>query len=322
VLETTTTLDVFDRLTALAEPVRARILLLLEAQELTVSELREVLQAPQSTVSRHLKALADGGWVASRPEGTRRYYRVDRDRLEAPIRRLWMAVREQVAAAAGTVQDRARLAPVLARRRSRSAAFFSSEAGDWDRMRDELFGPGFFLQALPGLLDPGWVVGDLGCGSGAVAAALAPFVGRVIAVDGAEEMLREARARLRPHINVEVLHGELEALPVDDGALDAAVLALVLHHVPEPARALREVARVLRGDGRLLIVDMRPHDREDLAARMGHVWLGFTEEALRGYLLEAGFEAVRLAPLPVNPAARGPALIAAAARRQQNTATR
>ncbi len=310
---------VLDRLTALGEPTRARLLLLLEGHELTVSELCSVLQLPQSTVSRHLKALADAGWVSTRPEGTRRFYKVDRAAMTAGMRRLWLAVRAELKEVPGVDQDLSRLAAVLVQRRTRSEEFFSSEAGRWDRMRDELFGSGFYLQALPGFLDPSWVIGDLGCGTGQVAEALAPFAGGILAVDGSEAMLEEARRRLEPHGNVEVLHGDLEALPLEDGSLDAAVLALVLHHLPDPAAALREVARVVRPGGRVLVMDMMPHDREELAARMGHVWLGFSEGALSDYLAGAGFEQIRFSGLPANPAANGPALFAAAAQRSSSS---
>lgn len=310
--------EILDRLTSLGEPTRARLVLLLDGKELTVSELCAVLQAPQSTVSRHLRALADAGWVVSRPEGTRRFYRLDGRSMPRSMHALWLAVRAEVAASRVAEQDRARLGPVLAERRSRSEAFFRSEAARWDRMRDELFGTGYHLRALPGLfIDPAWVVGDLGCGTGHLAAALAPFVARVVAVDASEAMLAEARLRLGAADNVEVRRGDLETLPLDDGALDAALLALVLHHLPEPGRALREVARVMRPGGRMLVVDMLPHEREELANRMGHVWLGFSEEAIATHLGEAGFEGMRYVRLPVDPAARGPALFAASARRTQ-----
>ncbi len=146
-----------------------------------------------------------------------------------------------------------------------------------------------------------------------MAAALAPFVARVVAVDRSGEMLQAARRRLRDFANVDVRRGELEALPIADEELDAATLLLVLHHVPDPGAALREAARVLQPGGRLLICDMLPHDREEYRQQMGHVWLGFGEEQLRQLLGGAGFEKVRIAPLPADPAAKGPALFVASA---------
>jgi ArsR family transcriptional regulator len=157
------------------------------------------------------------------------------------------------------------------------------------------------------------VIGDLGCGTGHVSESLAPFVGQVIAVDGSDAMLAEARHRLKGHDNVQIRHGDLEALPIDDAALDAAILALVLHHLPDPGAAMREVARVLRPGGRVLLVDMLPHDREELAKRMGHVWLGLAEETITTQLATAGFQSIRHARLPINAGARGPALFATSA---------
>jgi ArsR family transcriptional regulator len=311
---------IFDRMGILADPTRGRLLLLLEDRELTVSELCRVLQQPQSTVSRHLKVLADDGWLGSRRDGTSRHYRMEPDRLEPSARRLWRPLREMIDELAAARQDRQRLAAVLAERRTRSQEFFSTTAGAWDRVRGELFGGRAELLPLLGLLDPGWTVGDLGCGTGQSAAALAPFVERVIAVDESPAMLEAARARLAPHSNVEVRSGGLERLPVDDAALDAALLVLVLHHLADPPAVLAEVARTLRPGGRLLVVDMLPHDRESYRREMGHQWLGFEPERLAGWLGEAGFAAPRLVPLPPDPDAQGPNLFAAtAARRTEQT---
>lgn len=304
---------IFDDLTTLADATRSRMLVLLERHELTVSELCAVLQLPQSTVSRHLKTLADSGWVASRRDGTSRFYTLSLDDREPATRDLWALLREQVTATPAADQDGRRLKGVLARRTSKSREFFESAAGQWDRLRQDLFGRASHLLALPGLLDEGWVVGDLGCGTGALSAALAPFVARVVAVDRSADMLQAARRRLQDHAHVDVRQGELESLPIADSELDAATLMLVLHHVPDPAAALAEAARVLRPGGRLLIVDMLPHDREDYRHQMGHVWLGFPEDQLRRLLAAAGFGQVRVVPLPVDPDAKGPALFVATA---------
>ncbi len=287
------------------------MLLLLERNELTVSELCSVLQLPQSTVSRHLKTLSDASWVVSRRDGTSRHYTLSLDDRGAPARRLWSLLREQVSATAGADQDARRLKGVLSRRQSASQEFFESAAGQWDKLREELFGAASHLQALPALLDESWTVGDLGCGTGQVASALAPFVARVIAVDRSGEMLQTARRRLRELPNVEVKRGELEALPIADGELDAATLLLVLHHLADPGAALLEAARVLKPGGRLLISDMLPHDREEYRQQMGHVWLGFGDDQLRRLMGAAGFDRVRIVPLPAHAAAKGPALFVA-----------
>jgi ArsR family transcriptional regulator len=126
-------------------------------------------------------------------------------------------------------------------------------------------------------------------------------------------MLQAARRRLRDMPNVDVRRGELEALPIADGELDAAVMMLVLHHVPDPAAALQEAARTLKPRGRIVLCDMMPHDREEYRQQMGHVWLGFGDDQLRRLLGGAGFGDIRIIPLPVDPGAKGPALFVASA---------
>lgn len=301
-----TTLPIMDRLSALADATRGRLLFVLEQHELTVGELCAVLQLPQSTVSRHLKVLADDGWLTSRAEGTSRRYRLAQP--DDAARRLWSVVRDSLAAAPGAALDLQRLERVIADRRTRSRDYFKGVAGEWDRVRQELFGGRADLLALLALLDDRLVVGDLGCGTGALAEALAPAVARVIAVDESEAMLGAARARLEGVANVELRAGPIEALPVDDGALDAAVLSLVLHYVPEPPRALAESARALRAGGRLLVMDMLPHDREDMRLEMGHAWPGFDERQLAAWLGDAGFTKVKYRALPPDAAAKGPGL--------------
>ncbi|MGH9314999.1 MAG: ArsR/SmtB family transcription factor [Vicinamibacterales bacterium] len=313
---------IFDDLAALGDATRSRVLLALERQELTVSELCAVLQLPQSTVSRHLKTLADAGWVGSRRDGTSRYYTLAPNGNGAHARKLWVLVRDQIAGTPGGAEDARRLATVLARRRTASQAFFATSAGQWDRLRDELFGAGLSSQAIAGLIDPDWTVGDLGCGTGQMTAALAPFVTRVVAVDGSSEMLQAAKRRLRDLDHVDFRRGDLEALPIDDETLDAAVLALVLHHVPDPARALAEAARALKTGGRILVLDMLPHDREEYRSQMGHVWLGFTEEQMARWLEAAGFTRTRVVPLAPVPHAKGPGLFVASGTKHEAPGTR
>jgi ArsR family transcriptional regulator len=306
---------ILEHISALADPVRCRLLVLLERQELTVSELCSILQMPQSTVSRHLKTLADDGWVTSRRDGTSRFYGMPVDDLDSGAGQLWPIIRNQVIGTRAAGQDARRLQGVLERRRATSKAFFESAASDWDRLRGELFGDTFYLWAVLGLIDPSLIVGDLGCGTGQLSATVAPHVRRVIAVDGSVEMLDAARLRLAGASNVEIRQGDLEALPIREGELDAAMLSLVLHYSPDPARALEEVARVLRPGGRLLIVDMQPHERVEYQQRMGHVWLGFSEKQISRVLAAAGFDDIRVRPLPVDSDAMGPALFAAVATR-------
>src|SRR5438552_3274708 len=183
---------IHDHLASLADTTRSRLLLLLDRHELTVSELCGIMQLPQSTVSRHLKALADSGWVSARVDGTSHLYTMTREHLDASARRLWLLVRDQVGPTPAASQDQRRFQATLAERRTKSQEFFSSSAGQWDRLRDELYGERFHVAALAALADPDWTLGDLGCGTGQLTAHLAPFVARVIGVDESAAMLQAA----------------------------------------------------------------------------------------------------------------------------------
>jgi ArsR family transcriptional regulator len=308
---------ILDHLASLADTTRSRLLLLLDRHELTVSELCGIMQLPQSTVSRHLKALADSGWVSARADGTSHLYTMTREELDPPARRLWSLVRDQVGPSPAGSQDQRRLHATLAERRTKSQEFFSSSAGQWDRLRDELYGERFHLGALAALAGSDWAVGDLGCGTGETSATLAPFVKQIVAVDASAAMLHAARKRLQPFDNVDLRRGDLESLPIDDATLDAATLMLVLHYVPEPERALAEVSRVLKPGGRLILVDMLPHERDSYRQQMGHIWLGFSEDQMARFLADAGFGRTRVVPLAPDARAKGPGLFVATAEKSK-----
>jgi len=300
----------------LADSTRLRLLRLLERRELGVAELCDILQIPQSTASRHLKVLAEQGWVASRSHRTTNLYRMEIREADAAARRLWLLAREQTDGWATVRQDQLRLERLLARRQPTAESFFAGAAGEWDKLRAELYGTGFVQEALLSLLPREWVVADLGCGTGQLAARLAPHVARVVGVDASAAMLRAARRRAAGLANLELRQGRLEALPVEAAACDAALMVLVLTYVPEPGAALREMARILRPGGRAVVVDLLRHDRDEFRHRMGQQCLGWEPAELAGLLGAAGLAAAACRPLPPEPGAKGPALILASAVRE------
>lgn len=303
-----------DRLGSLGDPTRLRLLLVLDRGEFNVGELCQALQLPQSTVSRHLRTLSEAGWVSARSEGTSRVYRRAPDG-SLPDPALWGVVRGGGVASPEAREDAERADVILTDRKERSRTFFRSAAGRWDQLRRELFGDATESGALLGILDPEWTVGDLGCGTGALAARAAPWVHRVIGVDREPEMLEAAGRRLQDLENVDLRQGDLEALPLDDGELDAAFALLVFHLLPDPRAVLDEAFRALKPGGTLVILEMRPHDRDHYRDEMGHLWAGFPLETMAEWMEEAGFEGVRTVPVPPDPEAKGPLLFLGRGRR-------
>lgn len=297
-------------LALLGDPARVRLLRLLSIEELGVGELSRIVQLPQSTVSRHLKTLLDGEWILRRAEGTTSLYRLATS-LPQPALELWSLTRARFDAAPAVLDDDHRLAVVLAERSADAKAFFGRIGGEWSTVRRELFGDRFNDEALLSLLSPDLVVADLGCGTGEAAERLAPLVRRVIAVDREPAMLAAARKRLAAYANVEFRQGDLLELPLGTGEVDAAVMALVLHHAAAPKEAIAEAGRALRTGGGLLIVDMVAHDRESWRHTMGHRHLGFAEGEIEQWNGAGGMKLRRVRRLRPESTAKGPGLFAA-----------
>ncbi len=210
------------------------------------------------------------------------------DELEPIARRIWLLAREQTADWATAQQDEGRLRQLLLEKQSDSQTFFASAAARWDRLRDELYGRGFTTAALMALLPAEWAVADLACGTGQASAEIARSVAKVIGVDNSAAMLKAARRRMADLANVDLRRGDLEALPIADAECDAAVVLLALTYVPDPAAAVREMSRVIKPGGRVVIVDLLPHDREDFRVEMGQARRGLDATELERHAGRSG----------------------------------
>lgn len=301
------------QLAILSEMTRLRLLRILEKAELSVGDLATVLQLPQSTISRHLKVLLENEWLSRRAEGTMSRYALAVADLHQSTQHLWSVIATELGETAQIRQDAHRLEELLAARRTDTISYFGRVGGEWDAVRQELFGSAFIDIALLGLLPPHWVIADLGCGTGNITVRLAPLVKRVHAVDLSPQMLSAARKRARDLGNVEFHRADVSSLPLPDASVDAAMLSLILHHVEHPEAAIREAARILNPGGRLLIIDMLEHDRQEYRRTMGHRWLGFTPGAIEHWLEHAGLTNARSRRLPADAQAKGPDLFAAVA---------
>lgn len=290
-----------------ADTARIRLLRLMAARELGVSDLCEAVQLPQSTVSRHLKILSEEGWVAHRREGTSHLYK-----MEAPAgvhAGLWEAIRLASDEWKEVAQDAKRLEAALRRRSGRH--FIAGSAAQWQAMREEAYGRLFPLEAALGLLPRDWVVADLGCASGLLVANLARHVKKVVGVDHDADMLKAAEAHCQELKNVDIVQGDLQQLPLKEAQFDAALLVLVLAWIEDPAKALAEAARVLKPGGKLVVVDIQHHDRADFYRSMRQRHMGFDEKTMLAWLKKAGLNDAKVQAIPHDPEAKGPALLLA-----------
>jgi ubiquinone/menaquinone biosynthesis C-methylase UbiE len=280
---------------ALADSTRLRILALLRSMELSVGELAQVLGQSQPRVSRHVKILCDAGMAERRKEGSWVFVALGPD---AKVKPVLAALDSWGEADHWTVADEARLAAVRADRASAAAEWFEINAGEWDAIRSLHVADSEVEAAMTKALGdaPLGTLIDIGTGTGRMLELFAPQARHALGIDRSSEMLRLARAKLseRGLANAELRQADLYALPLTDGAADAAILHHVLHFAQQPGAAIGEAARVLAPGGRLLIADFAPHEREELRMRDAHTRLGFSDEQVLGW-----FEAHGLAPVQV-----------------------
>ncbi len=285
-----------DRLKALADPLRLRMVGILHMQELAVTELAEVLQISQPRVSHHLRALKEADLISVRREGSWTFCSLPQE--EGAAGKLLAALGPEAGGFEPEPEDLARLHQVMAQRRNRSKAYFEAAAREWSEKEPRFAGNGLRHQALSWLLPEDLSVADIGCGNGFMAQALATRVRRIVLVDHSPAMLQQARVRLGriPGVDLDYRVGELDALPLGDGEVDAAVANLTLHHAPDLEAALRELGRIVRSGGEVIISDLMPHEIDALREREADLRLGLEPEALADMLAETGFHRVRHEP--------------------------
>lgn len=279
-------------LEAAGEATRLRLLLLLAEAELTVSELVTILGQSQPRISRHLKLLVEAGLVDRHREGAWAFFRVAERGVLADLAR--HLVSKIDAADPVAASDRTRLAEVRQARADQAAQYFAAQARNWDELRSLHVPEKLVEDAIGDLVGSAFLhsVLDLGTGTGRMLELVAPFAERAVGVDQSPAMLNVARTRLeRAGLrNIQLRQGDMYALPVERDGYDLVIVHQVLHYLDDPARALREAARVLRPGGRLVVVDFAPHGLEFLREEHAHRRLGFAREEIEDFMREAGLE--------------------------------
>lgn len=283
--------DLLAALRAAAEPTRLRLLALAARGAFCVTELTEILGQSQPRLSRHLKLLCESGLLERVREGANAW-------VALPTGTDGSLARELVARLPADdvilEADRRQAARVLSERAREASERFRRQGADWDEMRALDLPAAAVEEALLSLVPaaPESVLLDVGTGTGRVLELLAPRFGQGLGVDASKAMLALARARLAraglTHCAVRL--ADMYRLPLPDASFDTAVLQMVLHYAEDPAGVLAEVARVLRPDGRLIIIDLARHERQDVTSKLAHRWPGFDDAAMGAMLRPAGLD--------------------------------
>ncbi|MEO1207042.1 MAG: metalloregulator ArsR/SmtB family transcription factor [Pseudomonadota bacterium] len=288
-------------LKAVAEPTRLRVLMLLRAGELNVKDLTLVLGQSQPRLSRHLKLLTEAGLVERFREGSWVYFYVS-DRTEGgKLARALMTMADPTDPVLELDAERA--SEIKVQREASSQKYFETHAGDWDRIRSLHVSERAVERAMVSILGPGPfdTFVDLGTGTGRILQLFSQRFAYGVGFDVNQAMLTYARSKISAAgiVHAHLRHGDLYNIPMPSGEADVVVMHQVLHFLSEPQRAISEAARVLKPDGRLLVVDFLPHDFEFLRDEHAHERLGFSTAIMEGWCADAGLNLTATETLPI-----------------------
>ena len=292
-------LDIFR---ALGDPTRLRIVHLLRAMELAVGEIAQVVGQSQPRVSRHVRILAEAGLVERRKEGNWVFLRLARGQGIAPFLTLFDRLEPSQSEVLWQAADLARLSAVRAERARAAEAYFADHANEWDAIRSLHVPEAQVEAAMTALLarEPIGHMLDIGTGTGRMIELFGCDARQVTALDRSPDMLRLARAKLPQDAGDKyaLLLGDFLSLPMESGSIDTVLCHQVLHYAQAPESVIAEAARVTARNGRVLIADFAPHQREELRMRDQHARLGFADAQIEGWFADAGLVLEQVESLP------------------------
>jgi ubiquinone/menaquinone biosynthesis C-methylase UbiE/predicted transcriptional regulator len=280
----------------LADATRLRLLLLLEQEELSVAELQQILGMGQSRISSHLAQLKRAGVVEDRRAGKNVYYGatkpVARNGARGRVQKMIDIMTRDIAE---TGRDRTALKLALRKRQDKAREYFDELAGKFGRS----YVPGRSWKALAHALIPilpPQVIVDLGAGEGTLSQLLARGARKVIAVDNSPKMVEFGSKLAKEHgfKNLEYRLGDLEDPPIAKNSVDLVLLSQALHHAIKPERAIKSAHRILKKNGRIVVLDLLSHNFERARKLYSDRWLGFSEVLLHQLLESAGFHDVEV----------------------------
>ena len=294
--------ELVNMLRAAADGARLRMLALCADGELTVTEITDILGMTQPAVSRHLKILTEAGLLTRFREGAWVFHRLA-DEGPAATTGAWL-VEACAPDDPARRRDLERLAEIRVRRAETAQAYFRQNAEVWDAVRslhvDERLVEERLLAMAPTMVEDFL---DLGVGAGRMLELLAPRARRASGLDINHAMLAVARDRVAAAglSHCSLRQGDLYAAPFQDERFDLVTAHLVLHYLDKPARALHEIARVLKPSGDVILVDFAPHDLNHLREEHAHRRLGFSTDEVVRWLADAGLELAEEDRLPGKP---------------------
>ncbi len=278
---------------AAGHPLRMGILRVLKTESFSVSELCDLFSMRQSALSHHLKILTQANLLSRRPEGTATFYRRQLpDGRHDVLRQTMLDDIDQEPLGPDLVLG---LQRVQSQREQHSATFFREHGKQFEDHQESIASWEDYSRATLHLLDragdfSGQKILEVGPGDGRLLPALSQRGAAIVALDNAGEMLDAAKKNAGALSNVHFCLGTPASLTDHSNAFSAAVVNMVLHHVPDPETLIAEVAQLLASGGHLIISELCPHDQAWAREHCGDLWLGFDPDALHSWAAKAGLE--------------------------------
>ncbi|TGK10555.1 methyltransferase domain-containing protein [Leptospira selangorensis] len=285
--------DILLAIKALSDETRIRVLRILSIAPLNVQEITEVLDMGQSRISRHLKILADAGFLTSQREGSWVYYspKVSNDDSQDFSARFHTLLLDFEKNLPYSEQDLVKTKDILKQRDLKRSKYFDDVAQNWESIQSDVLDPVLYRNKILDLLpEHSSRILDLGCGPGGLIPYLLMKSQEVIGIDSSEKMIKEAKSSFLNNSQVHLLTSEIETLPENlIQSADSVVASMVLHHLSNPPQAMKEIHKVLKDDGTFIIVDLKKHNQEIMRDNFADLWLGFESELLTDWLNHTGF---------------------------------
>ncbi len=272
---------------ALSDETRMRLLNLSAHYELNVNEIVSILHMGQSRISRHLKILTDCGLLTFRRDGLWIFYSAAG---EGEGFDFIQSINHLLDFNAQFQDDLEAAEKCILERTKKTTRFFDAISKNWELLKQDIIGEIDLNEKILKAIPVSDTIVDLGCGTGDLLPLLKIKSDQVIGVEKSFKMLEEARKHYElDRDGIDIRIGELEHLPLRDEEADIALTNLVLHHLSEPKKAIKEVHRILKPEGSLIIIDLLLHQEESMRLKYGDFWLGFSMDILENWLKESGF---------------------------------
>lgn len=271
---------------SLADETRLRIIRILLRGTFHVNEIHYIVNGKQSNISHHLKILQESQLISNKREGSIIYYTLNEIQDNSGIKMIINAIKLDEKKMPHYDEDIKRLEAILHKRKEQAEFFFNSVGQDLDELQEKLFNDIYKIDDVIRLFNnKSDTILDIGCGTGRNLPLLAEYSKKVIGFDSSPSMLQLSEHICKKNnLNYDLKLGDIQKLPFADESLNGVFMNMVLHHISDPLKALKEISRILSDKGKILLIELLPHQNEIMRNKHADLWLGFSESELIKWL--------------------------------------